>query len=394
MQGRGSKTSLLEFTSQLELCGALFQALSSDGEKHFQGFPTPTHFTVCFSLYVVLHVGGWLKTMLHLQYSSDQWIRQHLSGSWTPATPYPSASRTSAVRGERKTSCLLSTSSSLLPPISPFPELPSVSVTYRQPPCPSPSPVSSSSPPHPTIGSKEKEKLLGSFTILRNKFRNISQKTRARVESPRSGPSLRTYIEPDVGRGEGKEEEREQKMATNTEGHAEAPPVPSFGRYSSSGRSDSFGRGVRPGYRGMRRSGSDDTMSSQSTLVPHSSLLHSEDPPLGIADLIHTSRPTLTQSRVRAHERSRQHSYQAFRTEVGKRGRGREEEKEEDQRTIEGLFLFIGDVFCKILLWKCWRVLIIMLAHQNGKYLSKVFKYLALKGRPLINASQSSYLKL
>jgi hypothetical protein len=221
---------------------------------------------------------------------------------------------------------------------SPFPELPSVSVIYRPPPCPSSSPIASSSPPQPIVGSKEKEKLLGSFTILRNKFRNISQKTRSRMESPRSGPTLRTYIEPETSGGEGKEvgeEESERKTSTDSEGHT-APAPFGVGRYSS-GRSDSFGRGLRPGYRqGMRRSGSDDTMSSQSTLVPHSSLLHSEDHPLGIADLIHTSRPTLTQSRVRAHDKYRLHSYQAFRAEVGKGGKEREEEKEDDQRTIEG----------------------------------------------------------
>ena len=219
--------------------------------------------------------------------------------------------------------------------LSPFPELPSVSVIYRPPPCPSSSPIASSSPPQPIVGSKEKEKLLGSFTILRNKFRNISQKTRSRMESPRSGPTLRTYIEPETSGGEGKEvgeEESERKTSTDSE----APAPFGVGRYSS-GRSDSFGRGLRPGYRqGMRRSGSDDTMSSQSTLVPHSSLLHSEDHPLGIADLIHTSRPTLTQSRVRAHDKYRLHSYQPFRAEVGKGGKEREEEKEDDQRTIEG----------------------------------------------------------
>lgn len=224
---------------------------------------------------------------------------------------------------------------------SPVPELPSVSVTYRQPPCSVPSPTSSS-PPHPVVGSKEKEKLLGSFTILRNKFRNISQKTRGRLESPRSGPTLKTYVGPDMGGGEGKEEgvdTRHHKLSADSEGSTDvAPAAFGAGRYSS-GRSDSFGRGMRPGYRpGMRRSGSDDTMSSQSTLVPHSSLLQSEDLPLGIADLIHTSRPTLTQSRVRAHDKYRQHSYQSFRAEVGKRGKEREEEKEDDQRTIEGQF--------------------------------------------------------
>ena len=221
-----------------------------------------------------------------------------------------------------------------------------MSVIYRQPPSSAHSPASSS-PPSLSVGSREKEKLLGSFTILRNKFRNISQKTRGRLEgvvSPRSGPSLRTYIdtapESEGVSGEGGDDGEEEERGGGKTDPGAGPLSIGVPRYSA-GRSDSIGRGVRPGYRvGLRRSGSDDTMSSQSTLVPPSSfLLQSEDHPLGIADLIHTSQPTLTLSRIQAHDKYRSHSYRGFRGEGGKREKEmeeRESREDDDQRTIEG----------------------------------------------------------
>ena len=224
-----------------------------------------------------------------------------------------------------------------------------MSVTYRQPPSPSPAVPSS---PLFVVGSKEKEKLLGSFTTLRNKFRNISQKTRGvrspqRILSPRGGATLKTY--PDNERGKGDKEEEEyrgnvspHKALSDLEGALE-PHEAGRGRvrYSSSvGRSDSFGQGeVPPAYPhpNMKRSGSSDTISSQSTLVQRPSLLDSEDHPLGIADLIRSSRPTLTLSRIQAHDKYRQRGYQGYRKE-GRKGVSEEEEegKDDDRTTIEG----------------------------------------------------------
>ena len=268
----------------------------------------------------------------------------------------------------------------LLPPSSPRssgPELPTISVTYRQPPS------SADSLPQPVVGSKEKERLLSSsMQTLRNKFRTFSQKSRSRVNnscspqqlsySPRRA-SMKAYM--DEGGGvEGEEEEEEgkeggkrsnassRKPSTDSESIPEAAPHSagySSARYSS-GRSDSFGRGVRPFYHrhgpGLKRSESNDTLSSQSTLVPRPSFLESEDHPLGIADLIHDShRPTLTQSRVWAHENSasrhRQQAYHHYnqegqksrkdgraegREEEGEEGEGEGEAKDEDGKTIEG----------------------------------------------------------
>ena len=238
-----------------------------------------------------------------------------------------------------------------LPP-STFPELPSVSVTYRQPPSPVPSPATPS-PPLFVVGSKEKEKLLGSFTTLRNKFRNISQITRGvrspqRILSPRGGgPTLKTYLNGERGKGEKEEEDHgdvsPHKGLSDSEGTLETQEV-NRGRVrypSSVGRSDSFGQGeIQPAYprHSMKRSGSSDTISSQSTLVPPPSLLDSSmDHPLGIADLIRSSRPTLTHSRVQAHDKYRQHRYQGYSQERGKGGSEEEEEgKDDDRRTIEG----------------------------------------------------------
>ena len=198
------------------------------------------------------------------------------------------------------------------------------------------------------VGSKEKEKLLGSFTILRNKFRNISQKTRGvrspqRILSPRGGATLKTYVNDDRGNGD-KEEEGEEEEERNVSPHKSPsdsegvePQVAGHGRVRM-GRSDSFGRGeVGSAYQrpSMKRSGSSDTISSQSTLVPRTSLLDSEDHPLGIADLIRPSRPTLTQSRVQAHDKYRQHRYERY-CQEGRKGNEEEEEGKDDDRTIGG----------------------------------------------------------
>ena len=241
---------------------------------------------------------------------------------------------------------------------SPVPELPSVAVTCRQ----SPSSSANATPPQPIVGSREKERLLGSFTTLRNKFRNISQKTRSRLDgsrspqrglSPRGGATLRTFLDEEGGRGEGGASSP-RKASTDSEGTSE-PPTPGGGyagaRYSSSGRSDSFGRGVRPAYHrhGMKRSESNDTLNSQSTqstIVPRPSLLESDDHPQGIADLIRgPSRPTLTQSRIWAHDKSasparhRHHGYRGYGRQGekdGKEGDRAEEEEEEEEDEEEG----------------------------------------------------------
>lgn len=275
---------------------------------------------------------------------------------------------------------ILLTSITSFPPCSSGPELPTISVTYRQP-CSSTEPL-----PQPVVGSREKERLISSsMQTLRNKFRTFSQKSRGRVNnscspqrlshSPRHA-SLKTYVD-ESGGAEGEEEEEEEqgkgegrhsnassrKPSTDSESIPEA--APHSAGYSSvrygSGRSDSFGRGVRPFYHrhppGLKRSESNDTLSSQSTLVPRTSFLESEDHPLGIADLIHDShRPTLTQSRVWAHENSasrhRQQVYHHYNREgqkarkdgrVERREEGEEEEgegegeaKDEDRTTIQG----------------------------------------------------------
>ena len=246
---------------------------------------------------------------------------------------------------------------------SPVPELPSVAVTCRQPSSSS----ANTSPPQPIVGSREKERLLGSFTTLRNKFRIISQKTRSRLDgsrspqrglSPRGGATLRTFLDEEGGRGEGGRGEggasSPRKASTDSEGTSE-PPTPGGGytgaRYSSSGRSDSFGRGVRPAYHrhGMKRSESNDTLNSQSTqstIVPRPSLLESDDHPQGIADLIRgPSRPTLTQSRIWAHDKSaspardRHHGYRGYGRpgeKAGKEGDRADEDEEEEEEEAGG----------------------------------------------------------
>ena len=224
---------------------------------------------------------------------------------------------------------------------------------------------------------------------LRKKFRSLSQKSRARwsVSLPRQPspqqPSLKAYVDEGTREREEREEEEEEveeerevrgrgvQSSASSKPSSGGPDVHAWhgtSRYSL-GRADSFGRGVRPSYprhsTALKRSESSDTLSSQSTLVPRPSFLESEDHPLGIADLIHESRPpqlTLTQSRVWAHEKRASHHrqfhhYHRHREKEGKgsrmEGEGEEEEeveeegeeeeeeeegREEDGKTIEGMY--------------------------------------------------------
>lgn len=241
-----------------------------------------------------------------------------------------------------------------------------MAVTYCQPPAPSPASTGTSPPSHPIVGSKEKEKdkLLGSLTTIRKKLRNMSHKTRGksegnhtaletapqRVSSPRAVPTLQLYTkEEDGDRREKEERESSRKTSSESEEVSESMGARYGGGQYPSGRSDSFGRGVRPSFsrHGMKRSESNDTLSSQSTLVPRTSLLD-DDHPMGIADLIRApSHPTLTQSRIWAHDKSalsRHRGYQNRRKGGKEREREEEEEegdgegegKDDDRRTIEG----------------------------------------------------------
>ena len=85
-------------------------------------------------------------------------------------------------------------------------------------------------------------------------------------------------------------------------------------RYSSNGRSDSLTRGLKPSYSSssggsaggypLRRYGSSESMSSQSTLVNRTGYEVEDDPQQSIADLIGMGRPGLTRSQINAHTRS------------------------------------------------------------------------------------------
>lgn len=78
-------------------------------------------------------------------------------------------------------------------------------------------------------------------------------------------------------------------------------------RYSSSGRSDSLTRGMKPAYGSgypLRRYGSSESMSSQSTLVNRTGYEVEDDPQQSITDLIGMGRSGLTRSQINAHMRS------------------------------------------------------------------------------------------
>lgn len=83
----------------------------------------------------------------------------------------------------------------------------------------------------------------------------------------------------------------------------------------SSGRSDSLTRGMKPPYSGyqLRRYGSSESMSSQSTLVNRTGYEAEDDSQQSITDLIGMGRSGLTRSQINAHMRSearkQRHSY-------------------------------------------------------------------------------------
>ena len=76
--------------------------------------------------------------------------------------------------------------------------------------------------------------------------------------------------------------------------------------YSTSGRSDSLTRGMKPSYGGyqLRRHGSSESMSSQSTLVNRTGYVAEDDTQQSIIDLIGMGHSGLTRSQINAHMKS------------------------------------------------------------------------------------------
>lgn len=102
----------------------------------------------------------------------------------------------------------------------------------------------------------------------------------------------------------------------------------------SSGRSDSLGRGLKSfSHSQLRRYPSNESMSSQSTLVPKVGYEH--DDSMGIADILRTTAPGhgLTQSNIRDHvkQEARKHSHGKHYLRHPSRNHRRHEEEEEEE---------------------------------------------------------------
>ena len=103
-----------------------------------------------------------------------------------------------------------------------------------------------------------------------------------------------------------------RRMSSDSDSTAENAGSVSSHSYSGSmrgySRNDSFGRAMRPSYHmyaPLRRTGSNETMSSQSTLVNRLSILEAADDDSSIMDLLPPGiRPDrLTQSSILAHSK-------------------------------------------------------------------------------------------
>ena len=137
----------------------------------------------------------------------------------------------------------------------------------------------------------------------------ISEKLRNRGESNRNGP-MSVY-------DRNHEATRRVSSGGSSDGLADvngplvsgssstAGSYRSGGGYSS-GKSDSLTRGMKPNYGGyqLRRHGSSESMSSQSTLVNRSGYDAEDDPQQSITDLIGMGRSGLTRSQINAHMKS------------------------------------------------------------------------------------------
>ena len=102
-------------------------------------------------------------------------------------------------------------------------------------------------------------------------------------------------------------------------------------------RNDSLGRGQKPLYHPMRKYGSSDSLSSQSTLV--AKLNYEHDDPMAFADILRpsTGRGALTQSNVQDHVQSeaRKHSRRSYRALHQQQHQGRRREREEEEEGLE-----------------------------------------------------------
>ena len=214
-------------------------------------------------------------------------------------------------------------------------------VTYRQP--------SSSYSPNLSARHKNKDKdkdkewlrPLNRTSLKLRTFIHRGQSPKHLSRSPRN-PSFQSFIDVPVSeegredrkageaeeQGAGEEEEPQEKERSRPPSRrvsSDSENVGGGGVMMSShgsgsslrgyGRSDSFGRNMKPGYHlyssNLKRSGSSDTFSSQSTLVPRHSLYEPDD---SITDLLQLDygQKGLTPAKILAHTKSEARKHQMY----------------------------------------------------------------------------------
>ena len=198
------------------------------------------------------------------------------------------------------------------------PELASIAVTYRQP--------TSNYSPNLSSSHKNKEWLrpLNRTSMKLRTLIHRGQSPKHATHSPKH-PSFQSFIDTPVSEEGQEEDEEEEKdhahtLSKRTSSEGESVGGGSHGHGGSQqtyGRSDSFGRNVKPSYHlygsNLRRSGSGDTFSSQSTLVPKL-LYDPDDSSLGITDYLQLDygRKGLTPAKILAHTKSEARKHQMY----------------------------------------------------------------------------------
>lgn len=222
-------------------------------------------------------------------------------------------------------------------PYSSPPELPSIAVTYRQP--------TNHCTPSLSSSHREKDKF-PSMNRAADKIKTLIRHV-PMAKSPKQ-PSFQSYVELKEDKREGGASRRVSSDSdtanemSSTTGGSHRPG----GGLREYGGSSTQQRGTRPNYHygyGLRRSGSTETVSSQSTLVPRTSVYETDESSVGILDLLPSEirQQSLTQSNIRDFvERSERRRYhQPYDRRDGEMfhyaGRRKEEFSEKEENKME-----------------------------------------------------------
>ena len=247
-------------------------------------------------------------------------------------------------------------------------------MTYRQP--------TSSYSPNLSASHKDKDKFLSLNrtavkikTLIRQAHGHASMSRSPVARSPKQ-PSFQSYV--DIKESKTDEEDgildRSEELSRRKASSGSDGSGSSLNTLREYSRTDSFTRNMRPSYHyplqgsNLRRTGSSETVSSQSTLVQKPSFYETDDSSMGITDFLLPSESHhggLTQSRIRAfterseggrlrYDRKARGMYDYQRGRKGAFSGKQEHEEEQDPPRDDGEWLGAGDVcvcVCMLVSW-------------------------------------------